>query len=54
MQRVCMIGVERKSLAAAQLSIEVSSVLHVGKTGFIERRRATCLQRVNCFCATRD
>jgi len=44
MQHVCMIGVEREGLLTAELSIEVSSGLQMGKTGFIERSRGAWRQ----------
>jgi hypothetical protein len=39
-QRVCMIGIRCERLLAAELGVEVSFSLHVGKAGFTKRNGA--------------
>jgi hypothetical protein len=51
-QRVRMIGIRCKRLLAAESSIAVSSALHVGKAGLMDRRRGTYPPLVNCPSAT--
>jgi hypothetical protein len=51
-QRVRMIGIRCKRLLAAESSIAVSSALHVGKAGLMDRRRGTYPPLVNCPGAT--
>jgi hypothetical protein len=51
-QGVGVIGIRCKRLPAAELSLELSSGLHMGKAGLVERRRVAYVRLVRCLGAT--
>jgi len=51
-QRVGVLGIRCKRSAAAELSLELPSGLHMGKTGCVERSRVAYIRLVRCLGAT--
>jgi len=51
-QCVCVMGIRCMRLLAAELSIEVSSGMHMGKAGLVECYRVACIRLIRCLGVT--